>query len=159
MQCRHTARGRSGSGGPVLRTCGASVESGILTDNKLVSNGSSRLASGSGSGLRSAKYLHWTYQAATEWQAASKAEYPCSKKIGAIVSRTAINRAGNGRWVRMTRDFFHISTSTDVPACILWLFLRLSSARTRRSRITIPYLSRPISDIPLPFHLIHSVQS
>jgi hypothetical protein len=71
---RHTARGRSGAAGPVLRTWGASVESGILTDNKLVSNGSSRLASGSGSGLESAESLLWTYQAAIEWQVASRAE-------------------------------------------------------------------------------------
>jgi hypothetical protein len=50
-----TARGRSGPVGTVLRTCGASVESGILTFNRLVSKGSSRLASGLGSGLSSAQ--------------------------------------------------------------------------------------------------------
>jgi hypothetical protein len=49
-----TARGRSGPGGRVLRTCGASVESGILTFKRLVSKGSSRLASDVGSSLSSA---------------------------------------------------------------------------------------------------------
>jgi hypothetical protein len=49
-----TARGRSGPVGRVLRTCGASVESGILTFKRLVSKGNSKLASGLGSGLSSA---------------------------------------------------------------------------------------------------------
>lgn len=53
---RRTVRGRSG---PVedLWTCGASVVSGILTFNRLVNRGSSRLASGVGSGLTSDRSL------------------------------------------------------------------------------------------------------
>lgn len=76
-------------------TCAVSATSGNLQMMTSDMNGSSRVASGAGSG-----------QDAIELQAASRAVYPCSKKIGAVRSRMEKKRDGKGRWLRMTSDFW-----------------------------------------------------